>query len=314
MRGLWRGALVALTLTFTQGCVRVTMREPITGFQTGVAQASTSLGTYYTEMNRFERNLYLDERLYDPALKVLTTDEANRPTPLLGKVFTPESIRARQDALALLGAYADRLAALAGSESPAQFTASAQAMGDNLGTLTQRVSTLAQQGDSAAAKYVGPVTTLVGVLGDMYLETRREKALEVAVDKGAPQVRDIINLLEADLVEVIKPQRLTGLKQSLAMRVAFYNEGRSKLTLAERRAVLQDIDKAVDQYEALVVFNPTALTGALRDAHEGLVVFAKSDRKPKDFDEFIGVLKGFQGRVDIASAAVKRIQNPNPEG
>ncbi len=314
-RGRSRAALAAaLALTLLQGCVRVTMREPIGTFQAGVAKASTSLGGYYTELNRFERDLYLDERLYDPTQDVLATDARKQPTPLLGKVFNPESIRARQDAIALLGAYAERLTALAGNESPGQFSAGAKVGGESLGTLVQRVSTLANQGDSTAAKYVGPVTTLVGVLGDMYLESRREKALEVAVEKGSPQVRAIIDLLEADLVDVIKPQRLTGLKQGLAMRLAYYNDAREKLTLAERREVLEDLKKSVDQYEALVVFNPTELTGALRDAHEGLVVFAKSERKPKNFDEFIGVMKGFQGRIDTASEAVKRTQNPNPQG
>lgn len=314
-RSLSGGALAAaLALVVLQGCVSVTLREPIGTFQQGVAQASASLGAYYTELNRFERELYLDERLYDPTQEVLATDARNQPTPLLGKVFKPESIRARQDAIALLGLYADRLMALAGSEAPPQFSAGAKVTGEHLGALAQRVSALAEQGDSTAAKYVGPVTALVGVLGDMYLEQRREEALVLAVEKGAPRVRAIIDLLESDLVDVIQPQRLTGLKQGLAMRVAYYNDAREKLTLAERREVLRDIAGAVEQYEALVVFNPTELTGALRDAHEGLVAFAKSERKPRNFDEFLAVMKGFQGRIDLASEAVKRIQNPNPEG
>jgi tetratricopeptide (TPR) repeat protein len=314
-RGESRSAFAAaLALVLLQGCVRVSMREPIATFQEGVAKAGTSMGAYYAEMNRFERDLYLDERLYDPTLEVNATDAQNLPTPLLGKTFSPESIRARQDAIALLGAYAERLTALAGNESPAQFTEGSKVMGEHLGTLTQRVSVLSQQGDSSAAKYVGPVGQLVGVLGDMFLESRREKALEVAVDKGAPQVRAIVELLEADLTEVIKPQRLTGLKQGLAMRVAYYNDARGRLSLAERREVLEDIKKAVERYEELVVFNPTQLTGALRDAHEGLVTFAKSERTPKNFEEFVGVMKSFQGRIDAASEGVKRIQNPNPEG
>jgi hypothetical protein len=111
-------------------------------------------------------------------------------------------------------------------------------------------------------------------------------------------------------VEVVKPQRLTGLKQMLATRVGYYNEMRVKLSLAERREVLDDIRKSADAYEALVVFNPTEVTSALRDAHEGLVTFAKSGRSPKNFDEFVGVMKTFQGRVDTASEAVKHIQHP----
>ncbi|HEX8434716.1 hypothetical protein, partial [Archangium sp.] len=288
-------------------------REPVAQFQKGTAQASTALGSYYAEMNRFERNLYLDERLYDTGLEVLASDASGQATPLLGKVFTPESIQARMDAIALLGVYAERLVTLAGSEDAGKLTEGAQPLGQQLGGLGQQLQTLAGKGDSSASKYVEPVTTLVGVVGSLYLENKQAQALQKGIEQGEPQVKAIIDLLEADLVGVLGPQRLTGARQALASRVGFYNAQKNKLSLAERREVLEDIRRASEDYEALVVANPVDMARALRDAHEALLRFARAERQLESFQELSAAMQAFQGRVQTAAAAVQRIREPQGE-
>ncbi|QRK10300.1 hypothetical protein JQX13_09510 [Archangium violaceum] len=311
MRGMRGWALVLVLLA---GCKTPgSYREPVALFQQGNTQASTALGQYYSELNRFERDVYLDERLYDPGLEVLATDTAGRPTPLVGTLFSPESIQARMDAIALLGVYAERLATLAGAENAGKLPEGATALGTQLGSLGQQLQTLAGQGDSTASKYVEPVSTLVGVVGSLFLEARQGQALQKALEQGSPRVNAIIELLEKDMVEVLGPQRLSGAKQSLAFRVMYYNLQRSKLTLAERRAVLDDIRHASESYEALVVANPVELARALRDAHEALLRFARADRKPESFEELSSAMRAFQGRVETAAAAVQRIRAPQKE-
>lgn len=311
MRGMRGWALVLMLLA---GCKTPgSYREPVALFQQGNTKASTALGQYYSELNRFERDVYLDERLYDPGLEVFAADAAGRPTPLVGTLFSPESIQARMDAIALLGVYAERLATLAGAENAGKLPEGATALGTQLGSLGQQLQTLAGQGDSTASRYVEPVTTLVGVVGSLFLEAMQGQALQKALEQGSPQVNAIIDLLEKDMVEVLGPQRLTGAKQALAFRVMYYNLQRSKLTLAERRAVLDDIRRASESYEALVVANPVELARALRDAHEALLRFARANREPESFEELSAVMRSFQGRVETAAAAVQRIREPQKE-
>jgi hypothetical protein len=308
------GASLALVLALLPGCKTPgSFREPVARFQQGNTEASTALGLYYSEMNRFERDLYLDERLYDSSLEVLATDAAGRPTPLVGKVFSPESIQARMDAIALLGVYAGRLATLAGAENPGKLPEGAQALGTQLGSLGKQLEALAKKGDSTASRYVEPVTTLVGVATSLFLEARQGAALQKGIEQGAHQVNAILDLLEADLVEVLGPQRLTGAKQALASRVMYYNTHRDKLSLAERRGVLDDIRRASDTYEALVVAHPVEMARALRDAHEALLRFARAERKLESFEELAAAMQSFQGRVETAAAAVKRIHEPKEE-
>lgn len=315
MQGATRAlAGAALALALLQGCKTPgSFREPVARFQQGNTEASTALGQYYSELNRFERDLYLDERLYDTSLEVLASDAAGRPTPLVGKLFSPESIQARMDAIALLGVYAERLATLAGADNPGTLPDSSQALGTQLGALGKQMETLAGKGDASASRYVEPVSTLVGVATSLFLEARQGAALQKGIEQGSAQVNAIIDLLEADLVEVLGPQRLTGAKQALASRVMFYNLHRDKLSLAERRAVLDDIRQASDTYEALVVAQPVEMARALRDAHEALLRFARSERRVESFEELSSAMQSFQGRVQTAAAAVQRISESPKE-
>ncbi|MET0402167.1 MAG: hypothetical protein ABW123_07165 [Cystobacter sp.] len=317
MRGKNRwgpGVVAALALAVLPGCrTPGSFREPVARFQEGNTAASTALGQYYSELNRFERDLYLDERLYDASLEVFATDAGNRPTPLLGQIFSPESIQARMDAISLLGVYAGRLATLAGAPDAGKLPEGAQVLGQQLGSLGKQLESLSGRGDVTASRYVAPVTTLVGVVASLYLEGKQGEALEKGLEQGAPQVEALLALLEADLVEVLGPQRLTGAKQALSSRVMYYNLQREKLSLAERRAVLEDIRQAATVYEALVVAHPVELARALRDAHEALLRFARSGRELKSFEELSGAMQAFQGRVRIAAAAVQAIRQPSKE-
>ena len=289
-------------------------QEPLAQFQQGNTTALTTLATYYTELNRFERDAYLDERLYDSGLEVLATDVSGQGTPLMGKVFSPESIQARMDAISLLGLYATRLTALAGADAPGKLPDSATALGTQLGTLGDQLQTLAQKGgDATASRYVGPVTTLVGVVGSLLLEAKQGEALQKGIEQGAPAVNALLDLIETDLVQVLGPQRLTGAKQALASRVVYYNEHRDKLSLSERRAILDDIRQASDAYEALVVAQPVELAHALRTAHEALLTYARSDRKLQSFEDLSTAMQSFQTRAQTAAAAVQALQNPSKE-
>jgi hypothetical protein len=320
MRGMRGGAralaaaALALALALLPGCKTPgSFREPVARFQRANTEASSVLGLYYSELNRYERDLYLDERLYDTSLDVLASDAAGRPTPLVGKLFSPESIQARMDAISLLGVYAERLATLAGADNPGTLPESSQALGTQLGALGTQLETLASKGDVSASKYVEPVTTLLGVVTSVFLEARQGAALQKAIEQGSPQVNTLLDLLERDMVDVLGPQRLTGAKQALASRVMFYNLQRDKLSLAERRAVLEDIRRASDSYEALVLAQPVEMARALRDAHDALLRFARSERKLESFEELSAAMQSFQGRVQTASSAVQRLREPQKE-
>ena len=125
----------------TAGCGNQRYRELIATFEQSVETTSAAVGTYFSELNEFERELYLQERWLNPELEVAASD-GNAPTPLVTPVFDPDSIKARMEAIRLLGVYGRRLAELAGTEAPAKFASNVEALGGNLSKLANTFGSL----------------------------------------------------------------------------------------------------------------------------------------------------------------------------
>jgi hypothetical protein len=148
---------------------------------------------------------------------------------------------------------------------------------------------------------------LVGAIGEMWAAEQRESALRSGIDKGGPAVRQILNLLEADVLEAIKLLRSTGEHQRLADRVRWYNRHRAALgeNLEARRALLDDIDSAVKRQNAVAMFDPERVIRAIRDANEALLNLASSPRGPKNIDQFAASMELFAARISGASASAR---------
>ena len=294
------------------GCVTANFTEPISSFQKSVDQTGAIVSTYFSELNQFERELYLEERAFNNTLDVLAIDERGEKTPLYGKTFSAESIKARTDAITLLGMYATRLAKLAGSDAPARFAASSTLLGENLGKLNETFAELANDNkilDATASAYVGPISNIIGAIGKMHLEETRDKMLAAAIKEGAPKVESTLNLLESDLLMVVGPLQRTGLKQKLAEQVVYYNENRESFSVDQRRKALKEIDQAAARYDSAVTFNPSILIGGMRKANQALLKYSQADKTPENLAELMSALEIFKSRVKEIAPSVKQLYN-----
>lgn len=311
---------VTVTLLFLalngSGCMTANFKEPITAFQQSIDTANITIGTYYTELNQFERELYLEERLL--ADKKVMMLEGGKPTPILGQTFSAESIKARTDAIALLGIYSRRLAELAGSDSPTRFAKGTKVLGENLAQLENTFKSLSESNDSTALSYTVPIGAIVGVVGQMFLESRRDEALTAAIQKGAQPVREVLDLLENDLVNIIALLRRTGTMQILADRIAYYNKliemdeykaMNPQQRYQARQKAIDDIRRAAERYEIALTFNPSGLVHGMKEAHEALVKYAQSDRKPEDLAELVSAMEVFDNRVRQIAVAVLQLRD-----
>jgi hypothetical protein len=299
--------VVALALT-AASCASAGWIGPIDDFKTNVDKTVGVVSDYYRALNDYERHLYLETAFVDPSLEIVAVDTTGAPTPLAGRVFSADAIRARTDALALIGVYVRRLADLAGSKAPAAFAANADALGEELSSLAATFSTLAAT-DVRAKPYVQPVSTLVGVVGQVFLEGKRELALQKAVSDGAPAVDQILRTIETDLAAAVDPLRKSGEKQLLAQLVHDYNLNRKTWTEARRRRQITDIEKAAQTYSAAVLSNPTDVVSGLREAHTALVAYAKSRKSPSDLAAVASAMEIYAQRVERAAQAVRTLRD-----
>jgi hypothetical protein len=285
------------------------LRAPIEDFERGVAATARAIAVYYDELNALERDLYLDERVRDPSLE-LAYRSGEVPTPLGGATFSADSIAARLEALDLLGLYGARLAALADTGAP-------EAVGESLTSLGARVDEIRvtfarlEGSDRTASRYGGPLGQLAGALGQGALERRRDTRLRAAVEEAGPAVEAVIELLQADLDEIVRPLRLTGTRVTVSNLVTDYNARRQQMSEAQRRTAINRIRDAQERYEAALLFNPSGLMQNLKDAHAALELYARTAGDERSAPaRLAGSLEVFRERAEDAREAVERLQRP----
>lgn len=262
------------------GCLDNRYIAPVTSFQSSTNQTISVISAYYTSRNSYEIQLYLSGVAADPTQAVGLTDSAGNPTPLGKPVFSPASIKARLDALSLVGVYASRLYALANTSAPADFTTASTTLGTNLASLNTTFQNLGAK-DATASSYVGPITSVIGTIGKMYLSGQRDKLVKAAVEQGGPQVNTILSLVKDDMDKIFSVEAITGANEELATLVAAYNKDRASLTYDQRVARLGEISAAAEAAASAAASAPSKLVSSMMDANNALLKSAAASKHDK---------------------------------
>lgn len=308
MRNQHKHLVLYLTMVLAAGCAVNRYAGPVGNFRDKASRSAAVLAEFYSTRNDFEIDLYLNEVATDPTMQVLTNRPDGTPTPLGKPSFSAASIKARLDALDLIGVYANRLADLASSDAPAQFNDAATLLGQNLGSLSKTFGTLAGASDPTANKYVGPIGNLIGAIGELILERKRDELIAAAVTKAAPEVNTILTLIKNDLDSIFSLQASTGGNQQFATLVAAYNrEDRSKLSYEVRKQRLAEIKEVARTRAQEIASAPSGLVTSMSEAHTALVRLAQSKRTPTDFNEFNAALDLWTGRIESLAAELRVI-------
>lgn len=289
------------------GCRTTNFGPPIGSFKSSVETGSAAVATYFTEMNRFEREVYLSEVAHDPdielATSVINEKGEKAKTALSGKTFSPKSVQARVDALRLVGLYAQGLSELAGTDAATTFGESTKKFAEQLKT------TFSGLADDTSAAYIAPLTSIAAEFGKMAIEWQRDIMLRESIKEAAPAIRDVLTLLESDLTTIVKPLRDTGTKQMLTDAIRSYNADRAKMSLEQRKAALAKISAAYDRADASVAADPAAFVRSMRSTFDKLVTYAESDHRPKDLPSLIQHLKSLEDDAKRLWASVEEIRN-----
>lgn len=302
-----RGLAYSLICVFLSACSVNRYRTPVGAFRDRVQQSTAVLADYYASRNAYEIDLYLTEIAADPDMEVLLTGPDGKPTPLGKPTFSPAAIRARLDALDLIGVYATRLASLANSEAPAHFHDAASLLGQNLGTLDKTFQSLQGEKDPTANQYVGPVARLIGAFGAIVLESKRDAAITNAIQQAAPEVNNILTLVKNDLDKAFQPLSVTGANQRLATLAVAYRQDRRKLNYEQRKARLAEIKDAALARSTDLTSAPSSVVTSLGAAHDALLRLAQSKRHPSDFSEFAASMDMWSSRIQYLAGQVRSI-------
>ena len=299
--------LCALALLI--GCTPNRYQAPVGSFYNATQQTTGVIADYYSSRNAAEIDLYLSEIATDPSSpQVLTTDSKGHPTPLGAPVFSPAAIQARLDALTLVAIYAHRLNDLANSTAPSDFQNAANTLGKNLSSLGTTFQKLSGS-DPLAGKYIAPVTTLVGVIGQLYLTEKRDRLIQRAVNDGAPKVDQILGFVRDDLEEFSKLAS-TGANEKLQNLINAYDTDLSRpggLTYDQKVARLAEIRTAALARDASLTFAPSGLVSNMMHAHEALVKTANAPPKEKSLTlaSLNSALQQWTGQIQTLANQIK---------
>jgi hypothetical protein len=274
-------SLVLACSAVASGCAANRYEAPVTTFRDKTQQTIGVLAEFYSSRSSSEIDVYLNSKAADPAQRVEMVNEQGVPTPLGKPTFSPESIKARLDALNLIGIFANRLYDLANTTAPADFQAAATSLGTNLGSLDKTFQTLEGAKDPTANKYIGPVSSLIGAIGQMYLGHERDQMIKKAISDGAPEVEKILSQLRDDMDNVFSKEVVTAAKEKLATLVRAYNDDRAKLSFEQRTARLAEIKAAAAESAASVGSAPANLVSSMQDAFKALVQAVSSPQKDR---------------------------------
>src|ERR1700759_3722829 len=85
------------------GCLNNRYIAPVTAFRDSTNQTVSVLGDFYSSRNSYEIELYLSNVASDSKAEVATRNADGTFTPLGRPMFSPQAIKARLDALSLVG-------------------------------------------------------------------------------------------------------------------------------------------------------------------------------------------------------------------
>jgi hypothetical protein len=272
-----KSSLFALLCCFLlSGCLHNRYIAPVTAFRSSTTQTISVISTFYSSRNSYEAKLYLNDIANDPALAVARIDATGHPTPLMQTTFSPAQIKARLDALSVIGVYASRLYDLANTTAPADFATAATALGTNLTSLDKTFQKLGTAGDPTASSYIGPIASIVGTIGKIYLNDKRDKLVKVAIEDGGPQVNIILSLIKTDMDNIFSNEVITAANDELASDILAYNKDRATLTYDQRVARLAIISSAAATATSATASAPSQLVSSMMDANNALLKSAAS--------------------------------------
>lgn len=295
--------LTVLTVLFQVGCGPSGFRDPITKFQSASSVVIASTRLYITELNKTERDHYIQSQLNQKAQIMLDEIESVQ-------VFSKDGLKTRLDALNQIGSYGDLLLKLANSDAPEKVKAEAKNLADEVKKLSSTVSGLTDNDDTAFKAAVGPVATIVGEILDLVLQQKIKNALDKAIKNGKDPVNNLIAVIRND-ISLAYERKGSFLKDMRTALVDEYNKEILKGSIADSeklKVLAERISAHEDRWEAFANGNPGEGLDAMAKAHDALVKYVESSHKAIDLASLVDAMEAFVERAVSIGKAVQTLQ------
>lgn len=294
------GLFVAAALT---GCAApAAYREPITRFQQASTIVIEGARLQYGSANKLERDGEVDRRA--ARRERITLRDLNNPEL---RVLGGDDLAARMAALDALAKHGLLLLTLASSDAPARAKDAANSLDDAILALNHSLgNTPSSEFRNAAQGFAA----IAGEVAKLALEIKIVQALDRAIAASEKDVKTLLRLLRTEMAGLFERQR-SRLSNARVAATDTYNEllDKTPADSAKLRAAALGIKKSEDDYDTLpLLLGASPGLQAMFNAHQKLVEYAKSDKRPQDLAELVEATDAFVTRAKVIADAVKTIR------
>ena len=276
-------------------------KKLINDFQTASSVVTQSAGVYITQLNKTQRDAYIDRQVNKGAeIKLNKVEEF--------QVFSSKSIQARLDALTQLASYGTLLGRLANSDTPQRITSNAEELKVSLDKLNEDVNTLTGNEDAKFKNALGPAALIMGEIARFAVERKIQDSLNTAILKGEKPVTDLIDVLKHDLTQAYDLHSQAVQDSAVNYINGYHIELKKKSSLDKLRKRGQEIKSALDIREELPKGDPSYGLYAMGEAHKALVDYAKSPRNQDDLKNLAEQMEIFAERAKRVGKVVQQLQ------
>ena len=299
-------------------CTTINFKEPVTSYTTAMSESAAVFTDYYIQQNEMARTFYFMQIRYHADKHIQLTDESGMHTALYFK-YSPEGIKARTDAIRLIGAYGNKLAVMAGADSPQRISDSSGGILASVSGLESSFAALSGSEATYKSAFAKGSGELVSAVAKMYAEKLQQDALKEAIDTGHSAVNLLLITLQKDLKDFsTKNQKMYNTQ--LADLVFIYNldvDARSLsmhsgqplrnrdtkkpqvtiLTESQRLALMTQAQSSAALYEGSVANRPDEVIAAMIKANNDLYAFSQNPREKNSLVALNSSLETFNARI-----------------
>lgn len=310
-------ALAALiTIPSLSGC-DASLLSDVKELDKIVSVSAASVQKTYDGVNDFCRQAYLTRRKFDPTLRVKhrhsQEEDPDEGVNSLVYQYSPEDLQARKLTLQGLIEYCAGLAAIAGSDSPAEAGQAAAQLGERLATTADTLTKLKEAHQKKAGtkkdalkfeQYSKPISILAKLAAETWVKKVQKDSLKQCITEGYKTTEEAFDLLENDLDNMYDSAFKENAELTLIAEEMYYN---NKFVLksdnpgvipasgsAEHKAyfdavsdkarldTLNEIGVSAKSFAAICDASPKPLIQTMRTAHQRLFKYVKENSKNSD--------------------------------
>jgi hypothetical protein len=292
--------LLALTLAFAGCATSASYKAPLGSYKEANTLVVENTRTIITQANQVERDIYIDKQVrHHSAIDIDGLHDV--------EVFSQDQLAARLRALDIMDAYGTLLLRIVNAEAPQTITETSGTLAKDVTNLLGMMAKLQGTNNAAFKSASVPAANLVSQVAGLAMEQKMQEALKTAVETGYEPMQKLIALLSEETYGAYKRKRAQLLRAQRYLLEDYDAELKKGASLSESalKKNAEQIKSQLSYWEESAEANPDLLFAAMAKAQESLLAYVRSDKMPRDTDDFSSAMADYLARVKQVGSSIK---------